>query len=709
MLAWTAYAGRSASSTEENELGGHSRAEAVATFIEGRYQKDLLRLSLSLAAVAIGIGLILGLAVWALASLRGESSRSRFVAARSLIAVALLHGWMFAWSMAKSPQLYASAFYARGGLYRSAQVLVTDVLGRFGVVTLGVVAIVVYVRPSRVRALALRSYASGERALVALSARPKAGIAPVAFFVLALVAPPFAVRPAALAAPGGAADILAKGSGSAAAPLNVLILAADSLRADRVNARTMPALASRAKDRGITFDRAYVSLPRTFSSWVTLLTGVYPFHHGVRSMFPRWEDRAHALHAIPTELAARGYATSVVSDYAGDIFGRVELGFSRVETPSFDFRVLVAQRALERELPLLPVLHSHAGRAVFPVMKELADAADPDLLADDVERELERLRRGPFFLTAFFSAAHFPYAAPAPYYRRFTDPSYRGRFKYHKPVGLGREGPADEADVAQVRALYDGSVASIDAALGRVFRKLDKLGLTESTLVVVTADHGEMLYENGHGQGHGDHLFGDEVTHVPLIVFDPSSPKGRPSVSAIVRDVDLAPTIYERLGVEPPSGRDGASFAALLRGESIASRLAFAETELWFTEEIQGLAPELRVPYPGILHLTEVDAEHHDEVVLRRSAEAITTFARHRMVRDERYKLVYVPTRRGPRYFLFDTKEDPGEQKDVATEHPEIVRTLRAELFAWMLGDPRTEVRDGMVVPRSVLAEGAAR
>src|SRR5205823_1338714 len=53
-------------------------------------------------------------------------------------------------------------------------------------------------------------------------------------------------------------------------------------------ARVAPNLVQLA-DRGARFDRAYVSLPRTFPSWVTLLTGKFPHHHGIRSMFPRWE------------------------------------------------------------------------------------------------------------------------------------------------------------------------------------------------------------------------------------------------------------------------------------------------------------------------------------------------------------------------------------------------------------------------------------
>jgi arylsulfatase A-like enzyme len=351
----------------------------------------------------------------------------------------------------------------------------------------------------------------------------------------------------------------------------------------------------------------------------------------------------------------------------------------------------------------MPVLHSHLGRRLFPVMRELATAADPALLADDVESALGAARKSPFFMTVFFSTAHFPYAAPAPYYGKYTSSAYRGRFKYHKPIGFGRhaELAPDDEDIRQIRGLYDGAVSAIDEGIGRVLRRLERLGLADRTIVVVTADHGESIFENGHGQGHGEHLFGDEGVHVPLLVYDPrlAGKEGR-RVDRIVRDVDLAPTLYELAGIAAPSDLDGQSFAAALRGEPIAPRLAYAETELWFTEDVPGLAPELRLPYPDVMGLTELDSRHNAEVVLKRDMLAPTLVARHRMVRDERYKLVYVPTRGGEKYMLFDTVEDPGETRDVAQARPAEVQRLRAELWSWMLKDSAMEQREGYLVPR---------
>jgi arylsulfatase A-like enzyme len=720
VLGLAAWAGQRGAS-DDVDLGDVRRAEAMASFIEKRFAAEIGQMKVAIVATAIATGLVVGLVVSFLFWLRareqvragrgavegrsGLASALRALGA-SLVGVVCVHGALVLWAMADSPQLYAAGWYARGGAARLVQVVATDVLGPRGVLGTALACALIFVGPAPLVSAARRLVAawrtSAEPELKRLLARLGAGAGAVIAF-------------------GAASSIGSTGDASPSSPPppapsalppssvrrpNILLLAADSLRADRLDARVAPNLAALA-ERGTRFDRAYVSIPRTFPSWVTILTGRHAHHHGVRSMFPTWEDRAKDFDALPARLAQAGYQTGVVSDYAGDIFGRIELGFGTVETPSFDFRQLIRQRALERETPLLPVLHSRLGRLVFPVMRELNAAADPHLLAADVSSRLHAMRAAsgasPFFLTVFFSTAHFPYASPAPFYAKYTDPAYRGRFKYHKPVGLGEELAPDAADVRQVQALYDGAVSAIDDAVGQVLGTLRSEGLADDTIVVVTADHGETLYDHGHGQGHGDHLFGDEGTHVPLVIVDPrlGADGGKRREARIARDVDLAPTLYALAGVLPPPSLDGRSLAPALRGAPIEPKPAFAETELWFTEEIAGLAEDLRIPYPGIMGLTEIDARHNAEIVMRREMVPITRMARHRMVREERLKLVYVPTRKGVRYMLFDTIEDPGETTDLAAARPADVKRLSAELWRWMLEDPQMEQRDGYLVPRA--------
>lgn len=687
------------SDADDTDIGGGARADAVHAFIEKRYAGDVRNVAVAISATALAIGIFVGLLAWLLLYLRNRPRKTPWGRAlESLALVVMVHASFFAYGMAKAPQLYAAKFYAQGGILRLLQVLATDTFGRAGVVVVSLLLALVYVSPSlfsRLRAVvsSVRGRvmrAPSTAAIVLLVGLGGSWLALSDGRVSELSASAVSV---AHAAPTGA---------PAAKRPNVLILAADSLRNDHVVPRTMPNL-SRYAEESLRFSRAYVSLPRTFSSWVTLLTGRYAYHHGVRSMFPRWEERAKDLDAIPERLAREGYQTAVVSDYAGDIFGRVDLGFQVTETPGFDFRTLVRQRAIERETPLLPFLHGPTGRKLFPVLRELNDAADPDMLAGDVKSALRRMSSGdkPFFLTVFFSTAHFPYAAPAPYYAKFASQKYRGRYKYHKPVGLAHDLPPDDEDKAQIRALYAGATTAIDDAMQSVLTELSRLGLADDTIVVVTADHGEALFEDGHGQGHGDHLFGDQGTHVPLIIHDPRAKK-RGVLDGIVRDVDVTPTLYELCGVAPPQDVDGLSLARQVRGEPLEARTAFAESELWFTEEIDSLPPTMRMPYPGIFGLTEIDSQHGDEIVLRKNMVGLTTMARHRMAKDASFKLVYVPTREGVNYMLFDTVNDPRELSDVSAAHPDVVNRMKADLLGWMLREPGSRVVSGFVFPPEV-------
>ncbi|MCL2725287.1 MAG: sulfatase-like hydrolase/transferase [Polyangiaceae bacterium] len=712
VLGLAAWAGQR-SDQDDTDLGGVARADAMTTFIEHRFGAEIGRMRIGIIATAMALGLTIGILADILLRLRlsqARRARRSFVRAfaDSAVMCALLHALLVLWAMAKSPQLYATRWYGQGGLARTVQVLATDVLGPNGILVVSCVLVGLCVKRDRV-VMALRVARRLSMNRVRDLARRIGGRTAILLLIIGLAAAALRSRES-VAASSSARPLLP----SKDLP-NVLILAADSLRADRLDPRIAPNLTALAA-RATRFDRAYVSLPRTFPSWVTILTGRHGHHHGIRSMFPTWDERAKDFDALPERLARAGFRTGVVSDYAGDIFGRIDLGFQRVDTPSFDFRQLIRQRALERETPLMPLLHSQLGRKLFPVMRELNAAADPMLLEKDVEAALDAFTSGknPFFLTVFFSTAHFPYAAPAPYYAKYTDSAYRGRFKYHKPVGLGHESEPDEADVRQIRALYDGAVTAIDDAVACVISSLERRGLAENTIIVVTADHGEALFDHGHGQGHGDHLFGDEVTHVPLVIYDPraaaaASKGGGRREASIVRDVDIAATLYELTGVEPPRDLDGQSLAAALRGEPVDRRFAYAETELWFTEDIPGLKPELRIPYPGIMALTELDTKHNAEIVLRRDMAPITQMARHRMIRDERFKLVYMPTRQGAKYMLFDTKEDPGETRDVSGEKPGEAMRLRAELWAWMLKDPEMEQKDGLLVPSLAMLTHATR
>ena len=115
-------------------------------------------------------------------------------------------------------------------------------------------------------------------------------------------------------------------------------------------------------------------------------------------------------------------------------------------------------------------------------------------------------------------------------------------------LGTG-EVTASPEIVDWMRDLYDGEVAAADYAFASLVGELRVRGLYDSSIVVVTADHGEELYEHG-GWEHGKTLFA-EVLDVPLIVRLPGGARGR-RVAAPVQQIDLMPTLLEAAGVEAP-------------------------------------------------------------------------------------------------------------------------------------------------------------
>jgi arylsulfatase A-like enzyme len=659
--------------------------------IFSEYGRAIARDELAILALYLVVGAALGAAGGALLALRDRArlrtgGRGRALAAGAGAALTG-HLLLFVVSLHRYPQLYGEALYDHGGWRGAATMLATD-----------------HVRPVWVAGVALalvllaipwpflaRTLYRGSRAGALPSERAMARQVIGALVAVAALSATLALTR------GTRAASAAPGAGGARP--NVLLIAVDSLRADRVfgaGAARFPTLRGLA-ERGVRFREAHVTVPRTFPSFVTLLTGRYPHHHGIRHMFPSARQRADIGPTLPAQLHASGYRTAVVGDYAAEIFSRTPLGFDDVDAPRFDMRAIVQERALQLHPNALAYAALPLFARLFPAVRALPERSDPELLADRAIAELRRLADRPFFLTLFFSAAHFPYAAPAPYYARFADPAYRGPFRYEKPpLATATVGPAD---AAQIRALYDGAVLAVDAALARVLAELERLRLDGDTIVVLLADHGENLYDvPGRGMGHGDHLNGSAADHVPLVVIDPLHRLGPRDVPGIVRDVDLAPTLTRLLEVGPLAS-DGEDLRPLLRGEkSTLGLAAFSETEFWFTANGPGFQPDERLPYPGVTGATDLAAD--GDVFLRPEWQDMVTVAKHRAIRTERWRLVYQPTPTGVRYRLYDLAADRDELTDVAAAHPEVVDELRARLIAWMTSDGRTEMRGGYAVPR---------
>ena len=185
-------------------------------------------------------------------------------------------------------------------------------------------------------------------------------------------------------------------------------------------------------------------------------------------------------------------------------------------------------------------------------------------------------RDRPFFLFLHTYDIHCPYFPPEPYRKRFvgeTDPGFEVQGtcgqKYFNQLGLGAEG------FHHVSALYDAGVLYTDRLLGQVLAELESLGLSERTIVVITADHGESLGERDR-IGHNE--VRDVQLKVPLVLRGPGIRTG--VVPGAAQSIDLLPTLLSLAGIPAPEGLPGVDLGPILAGRDAlpTERFRLAET-----------------------------------------------------------------------------------------------------------------------------------
>ena len=386
-----------------------------------------------------------------------------------------------------------------------------------------------------------------------------------------------------------------------AAPRNVLLVLVDTLRADKLspyNPQTRvqtPGLAAFVESAS-TFAHAHAQENWTKPSVATLLSGLMPWEHtatGQSSVVPR------SVELLPEVLQAHGFATAsfISNGYVSDRFG-FRQGWD-------------TYRNYLRE-----------------GLRNRAENVAADVLAWLDGRDAST----PFFAYVHTIDPHVPYRPPRRYLELYGDTEYRGPVDFRldatllENVKLGRVqlGPRDRE---HLQALYDGEITYHDVHFRAILDGLERRGLADETMVIVTSDHGEEFWDHG-SVGHGHSVY-EELLHVPLFVKLPGVPARR--VEASVGLVDVMPTILEALEVEAPQAMSGRSFLAELRGAGEDAPRA----------SVSGFMENWRT------------------------------------VSDERFKLIVRPRRAAQ---LYDLLEDPGETRDLAPERPWTVRYLREQL-----------------------------
>jgi arylsulfatase A-like enzyme len=247
---------------------------------------------------------------------------------------------------------------------------------------------------------------------------------------------------------------------------------------------------------GVVFERAYSPTSWTLPAHVTLLSGMQPHHHRTVA----WRDTIRPEEVLlQEELSRRGYET--IGLWSGPLL-HPYYGFAR----GFDsYESCMSKEFDGEEHEMKGVVESHSDRTNPAIKRRFADW---------VARRSGR----PFFAFVHMWDVHYDYIPPASYAAMFTDPAYAGKLDGRHIIDRGFPDDASPADVAHLIALYDGEIRYTDDTLGRMLAALEKAGALASTIVVVTADHGEEFHEHG-GKTHHRTVYTESV-HVPLVVWD---------------------------------------------------------------------------------------------------------------------------------------------------------------------------------------------
>ncbi|MEP4078496.1 sulfatase [Haloferula sp.] len=500
-------------------------------------------------------------------------------------------------------------------------------------------------------------------------------------------------------------------------PMNVLIIGSDSLRGDRLGySGYVPGRSDGAAAAGVSpfidewvknsavFDNCRTPIGSTLESGISMMSSTYPHSHGIRQMFASREDvDAMNKRVVPLAqlLAEKGYDTAAIGDWCAGYYELAPLGFEDIEVSSFDsFRIYMSQAVFLSHFVVPLYFDNELGYELFPQIRSFAQFVTPEVVTERVEeRVAEQAASGrPFIWHVFYSSNHLPYRAAEPYCRMFSDPDYSGKnatgvdFDIDQFIGgtdvENKWSALPQEEARQIRALYDGCTRQFDECFRRILAALEANGLKDDTIVVLTADHGDDLYEPGVTLGHGLSFNGaGHSLHVPLAIHVPG--QGAFRFDQQVRTIDIAPTLAELTGLDLPTSWEGRSLAPWLEDPETAEDLPYyGETQFPFIQlKVAGIErPEL----PPMDELTLIDSDFNFQFVLKEEYRERVVEAKQRCLRTRDWKLVCTPTVEGSRHFgLFHLPSDPDCLKDVAKDHPEVLESMSRALERWI--DEKTE------------------
>lgn len=379
---------------------------------------------------------------------------------------------------------------------------------------------------------------------------------------------------------------------------NIVLIQADQLAAaalspygnEVVKAPNVAALA----DDGVVFERAYCNSPLCAPSRASMMTGLLPSQTGA---FDNASDFPATTPTLAHRLRGLGYHTALVGRM--HFIGPDQLhGFEKRPTSDVypaDVSMIPDWTTDERQQWF------HDTDSVFRAGISRASVQqdfDEEVVFNSLRNLTDRAREGrPFLMVSSFIHPHDPYEPPAEYWHRYDDvdidmprvgyqdvPLDPHSARLLQMCGFDRRMP-DEATVRNARRAYYAAVSYIDDAIGQILQRIRMLGLADNTVVMVTADHGDMLGERGLWYKMSPF---EQSARVPLIVNAPGLPGRR--VSGVVSLVDVLPTLVDLAGGDADD-LPGPGFSLVPLAEGRASRTGRRATIEYLAEGLT--APQI--------------------------------------------------------------------------------------------------------------------
>jgi len=428
---------------------------------------------------------------------------------------------------------------------------------------------------------------------------------------------------------------------------NMVFIMSDTLRADYCSVYGGDVATPRLEElaaSGVLFDRHYALSPWTLPSLTGLYASQYPKSltpdgdHVLWTLEMNCYEVDYSEPTLPMRLEAAGYRTGAFTANAFlPVVPGMMLGF---QERASSHPILLVDNGYFNQMPFL----SDMFRAWFPSLVDIRPHNTTRDLDHYARAFVRRHRDKPFYLYIHYIDPHAPYDPPEALRRVTEGPwpffhPYVGGEAWGIPI-LGQNFAVAPPDREYVRSLYEGEITYIDGFVGRIRDALAEAGLEDSTYFCFTSDHGEELWDHGKW-GHGQSLY-EEQLRVPLILSGPSiAPR---AIAEPVSALHLVPTLAELLGVEPAGIWRGRSLVPVLRGEA----------DLPADEPVFAL---------GTSNSSTENPQH------------MVIVGRHKLIRMDGV---------GGGVTLFDLEADPGELRDIAAAHPDVVARLTQLLDEWL-------------------------